>query len=537
MKLTFASSLVWRFLKKRCQQLGVPLVVVTEAAAQSVRLPRSLFDELNDSGSPVGGRIYAAKREAMQTLWRSACSCSERLNAEDDTGNGNVGLDTSKLQAQHMPGAAADGAPGTPKMVPANTKVMAFAMDSLDKASHETTPFEQSRPEKTSAAVEELFSLERHDRHWFAETFCTPPIENDDDSQQDSKGAEDPSKPTRKRGAALLEGRGPNDSVWDAVETLSAHDPIALLACVPELRDRYYKPSIWHVVAPIAPAAVQSDKLQKNNTRKQIEHDRIAAALAPSDDTKTPNDQAEPELGIARALGLTSSAGGTPSGSPGTAGMSDSDKPSDTPPPKTVVVTDHFVIGGKTAADRAAKNVRQYAAEAVAASAAIAGADAEAKMGVTGGVLGLVVPFGSSLDADSVDDVTSAQADAALLVAERQHYEQLAQEAAAEAESGVHSHALGALIPDLLRAGISLGNTQTAPPLVIITDPGQDLDDEMALVLMRALQARGLVECIGVIANLGPSRARARLARGTLDQLGLGEVPRLHNTYFFRIRT
>ena len=62
-------------------------------------------------------------------------------------------------------------------------------------------------------------------------------------------------------------------------------------------------------------------------------------------------------------------------------------------------------------------------------------------------------------------------------------------------------------------------------PLIIITDAGQDTDDEMALVLLRALVDLGLVEPLAVVANLRPARARARLVRGTLDVLGLGRVP------------
>lgn len=62
-------------------------------------------------------------------------------------------------------------------------------------------------------------------------------------------------------------------------------------------------------------------------------------------------------------------------------------------------------------------------------------------------------------------------------------------------------------------------------PLLVTMDPGQDLDDEMFLVMLRALTARGLVQCRGVVATLAPSLLRARLARGTLDELGLPEVP------------
>ena len=47
----------------------------------------------------------------------------------------------------------------------------------------------------------------------------------------------------------------------------------------------------------------------------------------------------------------------------------------------------------------------------------------------------------------------------------------------------------------------------------------------MTMVLMRALADRGLIELKGAVATLAPSRARARLVRGTLDELGLSEVP------------
>ena len=78
-----------------------------------------------------------------------------------------------------------------------------------------------------------------------------------------------------------------------------------------------------------------------------------------------------------------------------------------------------------------------------------------------------------------------------------------------------------------LQTGMSLETVslQHAAPLVVISDAGQDLDDEMALVLMRSLTDRGLVECKGSISTLAPSRARARLIKGTLNELGLGVVP------------
>ena len=61
--------------------------------------------------------------------------------------------------------------------------------------------------------------------------------------------------------------------------------------------------------------------------------------------------------------------------------------------------------------------------------------------------------------------------------------------------------------------------------IVIITDAGEDLDDEMALVMARFLTDHKLIELLAVVANLRPAAARARLVRGTLDALRLQAVP------------
>ncbi len=66
---------------------------------------------------------------------------------------------------------------------------------------------------------------------------------------------------------------------------------------------------------------------------------------------------------------------------------------------------------------------------------------------------------------------------------------------------------------------------KTAVPIVLISDPGQDLDDEMMFIMARYLVSLDLISLKGVVANLSPSYARARLTRGTLDLLGLHRVP------------
>ena len=47
--------------------------------------------------------------------------------------------------------------------------------------------------------------------------------------------------------------------------------------------------------------------------------------------------------------------------------------------------------------------------------------------------------------------------------------------------------------------GISLNSSLCRPEIIVVSDPGQDLDDEMAFVLLRALIEEGLVSCAGVV--------------------------------------
>ena len=60
---------------------------------------------------------------------------------------------------------------------------------------------------------------------------------------------------------------------------------------------------------------------------------------------------------------------------------------------------------------------------------------------------------------------------------------------------------------------------RTPVPIVLISDPGQDLDDEMMLIMARHLVNLNLISIEGVIANLSPSFARARLTRGMFMSL------------------
>eukprot|EP00928_Gymnodinium_smaydae_P086959 TRINITY_DN71339_c0_g1_i1.p1 TRINITY_DN71339_c0_g1~~TRINITY_DN71339_c0_g1_i1.p1 ORF type:complete len:826 (-),score=137.62 TRINITY_DN71339_c0_g1_i1:93-2483(-) len=66
---------------------------------------------------------------------------------------------------------------------------------------------------------------------------------------------------------------------------------------------------------------------------------------------------------------------------------------------------------------------------------------------------------------------------------------------------------------------------EAVTPLVVFSDPGQDLDDEMSYMMIRHLVSEELVEVRGIVTTLYPAFARARLARGTLSLLGLQGVP------------
>lgn len=60
--------------------------------------------------------------------------------------------------------------------------------------------------------------------------------------------------------------------------------------------------------------------------------------------------------------------------------------------------------------------------------------------------------------------------------------------------------------------------------LVIFSDPGKDQDDEVMLILLASFLKTKKIKSANIIASLAPALTRARLAKGTLRELGL-EVP------------
>uniref|UniRef100_A0A6C0BCX8 Inosine/uridine-preferring nucleoside hydrolase domain-containing protein n=1 Tax=viral metagenome TaxID=1070528 RepID=A0A6C0BCX8_9ZZZZ len=70
---------------------------------------------------------------------------------------------------------------------------------------------------------------------------------------------------------------------------------------------------------------------------------------------------------------------------------------------------------------------------------------------------------------------------------------------------------------------LSLQKKNLRIPMIIFNCPGFDLDDDHLLLLLKNLFDFVEVKCI--ITNLSPSKMRARLTRGSLDILGLHDIP------------
>ncbi|KAL7541034.1 hypothetical protein ACHAXR_010566 [Thalassiosira sp. AJA248-18] len=62
-------------------------------------------------------------------------------------------------------------------------------------------------------------------------------------------------------------------------------------------------------------------------------------------------------------------------------------------------------------------------------------------------------------------------------------------------------------------------------PVIVFTDIGRDVDDEMALVLLSSLKRKHMLNPIAVVTTLSPEKDRAHLARGSLDTMGMADVP------------
>lgn len=62
------------YFYRRCQDIGVPLIVVSRWSAYAVQMPRSTYDELALTGSSIGFRLRSAQRDSIEQLWQRACA-------------------------------------------------------------------------------------------------------------------------------------------------------------------------------------------------------------------------------------------------------------------------------------------------------------------------------------------------------------------------------------------------------------------------------------------------------------------------------
>ncbi|TVY87100.1 hypothetical protein LAWI1_G006499 [Lachnellula willkommii] len=87
-------------------------------------------------------------------------------------------------------------------------------------------------------------------------------------------------------------------------------------------------------------------------------------------------------------------------------------------------------------------------------------------------------------------------------------------------------YAEGLVYQDLLQVAKQRKAAGVPPPqVVVITDIMKDVDDLVAMVLLKDLHRLGLIVLKGFVANLKPARTRALAAKGALNTLGLSDIP------------
>ncbi len=66
------SSGAW--LYARLQELGIPMVITTRHAAYACQLPFRVYDDMEQTGNPVGICLKARQQHSMEHLWKAACA-------------------------------------------------------------------------------------------------------------------------------------------------------------------------------------------------------------------------------------------------------------------------------------------------------------------------------------------------------------------------------------------------------------------------------------------------------------------------------
>ena len=62
------------FFYRRCQEICVPLLIVSRHAAYKCPMPRSIYDDMAATGHPIGKRLRDTQRASIEGLWKRACA-------------------------------------------------------------------------------------------------------------------------------------------------------------------------------------------------------------------------------------------------------------------------------------------------------------------------------------------------------------------------------------------------------------------------------------------------------------------------------
>ena len=62
------------FFYRRCQEMKVPLIIVSRHAAYTCPMPRSIYDDMAATNHPIGKRLRDTQRALIEGLWKRACA-------------------------------------------------------------------------------------------------------------------------------------------------------------------------------------------------------------------------------------------------------------------------------------------------------------------------------------------------------------------------------------------------------------------------------------------------------------------------------
>ena len=62
------------FFYCHCQEIGVPLIIVSRHAAYKCPMPRSIYDDMAATDHPIGKRLRDTQRASIEGLWKRACA-------------------------------------------------------------------------------------------------------------------------------------------------------------------------------------------------------------------------------------------------------------------------------------------------------------------------------------------------------------------------------------------------------------------------------------------------------------------------------